>query len=103
MSPKQAEAFSSSTSLESNTWMVGVAQKRTRCVTHPDLSRLQGDHMSPGFLERREPPQVGLENIDLAEDARLFVGYPGGVKLGRVLRGKKVPTLPSDRKKLHEN
>lgn len=62
--------------------------------------------MSPGSPERREPPQVGLENIDLAEDAGLLVGNPGGVKLGRVLGGEKVPTFPSDRKKkkkLHEN
>lgn len=59
--------------------------------------------MSPGSPERREPPQVGPENIDLAEDAGLLVGYPGWVKLGGVLWGEQVPTFPSDRKKLHEN
>lgn len=55
--------------------------------------------MSPGSPERREPPQVGPENIDPAEDAGLLVGDPGGVKPGRVLGGEKVPTFPSDRKK----
>lgn len=58
--------------------------------------------MSPGSSERREPPQVRLENIHLAEDAGLLVGYPGRVKLFRVLWREKVPTLPSDRSKCRQ-
>lgn len=54
--------------------------------------------MSPGSSERREPPQVRLENIHLAEDAGLLVGDPGGVKLLGVLWGEEVPTFPSGRK-----
>lgn len=53
--------------------------------------------MRPGSAERREPAQVRLENIHLAEDAGLLVGYPGRVKLLGVLWGEKVPTFPSDR------
>jgi len=63
-----------------------------------DLSRLQSDNVGFGSLKRREPRQVWMENIHLAEDTGLLIGDPSWVKVRCVLRGKEVPTLPKDSK-----
>lgn len=68
------------------------------CVKNLDLSRLQGDDVGPGFLKGREPPQVWMEHMHLAEDTGLFVGDPGWVEVCSVLWRKQVPTLPTQGK-----
>ena len=63
-----------------------------------DLPWLQSDDVGPGCLKDREPHQVWMENIHLAEDTWLFVGDPGRVKVDGVLWRKEVPTLSTHRK-----
>lgn len=58
------------------------------------LSRLQGDCVGPGVSEGREPLEVWLEHVHLAEHTRLLIGDPAGVQTTRVCRGEQVPTLP---------
>ena len=59
---------------------------------------MQSDNVGSGSLKCREPPQVWVENVHLAEDAGLLIGYPGRVKVNGVLWRKEVPSLPVDRK-----
>lgn len=59
---------------------------------------MQSDDVGPGSLKCREPPRVWVENVHLAEDAGLLIGYPGWVKVNGVLWRKEVPALPVDRK-----
>ncbi len=59
------------------------------------LSWLQSDDVGPGSLKCREPPQVWMENIHLAEDTGLLIGDPGWVEVNGVLGRKKVPPLPA--------
>lgn len=53
--------------------------------------------MCPGFLKCREPPQVWIENIYLAEDTGLLIRDPGWVEVNGVLWRKEVPALPTHR------
>lgn len=50
--------------------------------------------MGSGSSEGREPLQVWLRYVDLAEDAGLLVGNASRVHAAGVFGGKEVPTLP---------
>ena len=54
--------------------------------------------MGSGSMKPWEPPEVRVQDVQLAEYAGLLKGDPGGVKVGGVLWRKEVPALTAHRK-----